>query len=570
VFENNVESKSSMTVGLSKKSSLLVLLTIITLILVQRISGNTFVQSCKRAVQWKVEEGGNGHWYAGVRYDSWLTWQTAKLQAEKLGGYLATVGSQEEFQFVFDLAGDIDLWIQNSFLSGPDHSFLAGPWLGGFQDKSAVDYSEPLGGWRWITGEPWFEHGWAGSEPSNCCGGEEWLHFITFKAIADRKWNDLYEGTDVVSSIIEWNTLADCNDNSIIDRCEISMGAVTDYDNNGIPDSCKSSPNTTAIIPEVLLTSARWFFYPECIENHTWEQISRSYQTVQSMLSSGGLGPLETENFQVWACFQGHLCLERVEHLQANDAMCYVYHEIHETWHPLSLKSELQTLCSHHGNFSHQNSEHKPSPLWVSKQGQVDEYTGFFPNSQHMENTIVMALEFPSSPYLQPHQHYSDSAQWILTYGQHGEGSQHWIWHGASLFDEETTSHVRNSWRIGVWSRHQIYHFNNSDNGDKIPGGQLITICTVTQSDGKFMVYVNSSLQDILIFNDEHIEQGDSFRLGSYFSYTSSRMVLGSNPSTYLSPPFAGVIHETRLYNTSMSAQEVLEVNDELHNLYRR
>ncbi|MEY5032006.1 MAG: hypothetical protein RL354_1037, partial [Planctomycetota bacterium] len=43
------------------------------------------------AVQWRVEDGGNGHWYEVN--PSGLTWEAAKQFAESLGGHLVTVTS---------------------------------------------------------------------------------------------------------------------------------------------------------------------------------------------------------------------------------------------------------------------------------------------------------------------------------------------------------------------------------------------------------------------------------------------------------------------------------------------
>lgn len=51
-------------------------------------------------VQWRVEDGGNGHWYqviAGIRN---IRGTAAELAAASVGGHLLTVASPEEMNFV--------------------------------------------------------------------------------------------------------------------------------------------------------------------------------------------------------------------------------------------------------------------------------------------------------------------------------------------------------------------------------------------------------------------------------------------------------------------------------------
>ena len=51
-----------------------------------------------------------------------------------------------------------------------------GPWLGGFQNEDADDYSEPGGGWQWVSGDEWVFDAWrpysvGDREPNNGCYG---------------------------------------------------------------------------------------------------------------------------------------------------------------------------------------------------------------------------------------------------------------------------------------------------------------------------------------------------------------------------------------------------------------
>jgi hypothetical protein len=94
------------------------------------------------------------------------------------------------------------------------------------------------------------------------------------------------------------------------------------------------------------------FAYPECIENRTWPQLSKEYKAKLTRFSTGGLGTLANEEFEVWTCFQGHPCLSRMQ-LPANaDAMCYVFNEKEEKWYPWCLESEISSCPRIPGNTS--------------------------------------------------------------------------------------------------------------------------------------------------------------------------------------------------------------------------
>jgi uncharacterized delta-60 repeat protein len=120
------------------------------------------------AYQWKAENGGNNHWYE-YRSTSVGNWTQSRDFAAANGGYLATITSQAEQDFV------------NSIL--PANSAV---WLGGFQDRSRTDYTEPSGAWRWVTGETWSYMNWNPSEPNNGGGNEDFLELQS-----NKKWNDL-------------------------------------------------------------------------------------------------------------------------------------------------------------------------------------------------------------------------------------------------------------------------------------------------------------------------------------------------------------------------------------------
>ena len=76
----------------------------------------------------------NGHSY--FKSDGNSNWTNGKSNAESVGGYLAVIKSQAENQFIYD----------NGSIPG------AGFWIGFYQDTNASNYSEPSGGWKWVTG----------------------------------------------------------------------------------------------------------------------------------------------------------------------------------------------------------------------------------------------------------------------------------------------------------------------------------------------------------------------------------------------------------------------------------
>jgi hypothetical protein len=118
-------------------------------------------------VQWSTEVGGNGHWYAAVYDPNGITWDEANDAASVSGGYLATITSAAENEFVFQLADASDtLWSRSQV------GVSIGPWLGGWQPEGS---SEPDGGWRWVTDEPFSYTNWLPGEPNDITNaGTSW------------------------------------------------------------------------------------------------------------------------------------------------------------------------------------------------------------------------------------------------------------------------------------------------------------------------------------------------------------------------------------------------------------
>jgi len=56
------------------------------------------------AVQWRVQDGGNGHWYADDNRPQFATFAARQGEYAARGAHLATVTSQAEHAFVRQLA----------------------------------------------------------------------------------------------------------------------------------------------------------------------------------------------------------------------------------------------------------------------------------------------------------------------------------------------------------------------------------------------------------------------------------------------------------------------------------
>ncbi|MCF7972941.1 MAG: right-handed parallel beta-helix repeat-containing protein [Phycisphaerae bacterium] len=134
-------------------------------------------------ILWPIAEGGNGHTYQPISAGTLIAWTTADQLAREAGGYLATITSDAENEFVFNLVRDDYsywyVWFGSNYY---------GPWLGGYQLPGS---SEPADGWAWVTGEPFVFEAWNSGEPSNTAGGlnEDRIHFAG-SGRPQAFWND--------------------------------------------------------------------------------------------------------------------------------------------------------------------------------------------------------------------------------------------------------------------------------------------------------------------------------------------------------------------------------------------
>jgi hypothetical protein len=183
------------------------------------------------AVQWRVEDGGNGHWYRVSPPQPNMTWSQALNIATSAGGHPVTFGSGAETAFVVSI-------VQSSAAT----LCPLGPWIGLVQDTSSPSYSEPAGGWRWVDGSESPINWQTPISPNNDCFGIAENHAnMTF----DGRVNDLaadptcigfWPNGAINSVIIEWS--ADCNADGVVDYGQILSGELEDTNSNGVPDCC--------------------------------------------------------------------------------------------------------------------------------------------------------------------------------------------------------------------------------------------------------------------------------------------------------------------------------------------
>ena len=178
------------------------------------------------AVQWRVEDDGNGHWYC-VNSRVAL-WSAARESALAVGADLISIETHPEL-----------IWLQTWVPSGGD-SYL----VGGIQTLGSAT---PSVGWRWLTGVDFA--GLPLEADDNPCGTfpvgvEDAQQDCLELSWGLTKFGDINDGIHPPCngdgsrrSIIEWS--ADCNSDGIVDYGQIRAGELVDANANNIPDCCE-------------------------------------------------------------------------------------------------------------------------------------------------------------------------------------------------------------------------------------------------------------------------------------------------------------------------------------------
>jgi hypothetical protein len=131
-----------------------------------------------------------------------ISWLDAQAAAVAMGGYLATLTSAEENQFVFELI-PLEAWTHPA-------EWAEGPWLGGSDAASE-------GNWQWVTGEPWDYTSWLGGQPDNWNDIENYLCFWgnwsdETPPTAEPTWNDATDPqSSIYSYVVEYDELVEAD-----------------------------------------------------------------------------------------------------------------------------------------------------------------------------------------------------------------------------------------------------------------------------------------------------------------------------------------------------------------------
>ena len=218
------------------------------------------VAGAQDAVQWRVEDGGNGHWYQLIIRPKPINWEVARVAATELGGFLACPSTPEE-----------NAWIHATLASRPeawnDAGWVYGPWLGGH--RNALSGGE----WAWVSGESWTFEAWHSSQPDSV---NQTVLSFGGGGPASATWADTGPEEPVTSYLIEWS--ADCNNDGIVDYGQIRAGQLADSNGNGIPDGCEpdgGNPSDAAQWSSITGGNGHWYaVIPNSAERRSWDACS--------------------------------------------------------------------------------------------------------------------------------------------------------------------------------------------------------------------------------------------------------------------------------------------------------
>ena len=145
-------------------------------------------------IEWSTDTGGNGHLYEAVAAQPGISWTQARNAAELAGGYLVTLTSQAENDFVFGLVDNDIYWYHGINLRGP--------WIGGFQPQGSP---EPDGNWQWVTGESFDFQNWNIGQPNEFNWNNENSIHLGNQATRTSDWNDVpADFAEIQSYVIEY------------------------------------------------------------------------------------------------------------------------------------------------------------------------------------------------------------------------------------------------------------------------------------------------------------------------------------------------------------------------------
>lgn len=133
----------------------------------------------------------NGHWYKIIKDESITSWDAAKQYCNNFNGYLATITSQAENDFLYNYITACGY--ENAYFGLTDHM------------------SEGI--WQWDNGEEVMYTNWHQNEPNNETSNEDYAMF--YYKYPDGTWNDGSFGTETNNGgkefICEWGEYQSSN-----------------------------------------------------------------------------------------------------------------------------------------------------------------------------------------------------------------------------------------------------------------------------------------------------------------------------------------------------------------------
>jgi peptidoglycan hydrolase-like protein with peptidoglycan-binding domain len=157
--------------------------------------------------QEKVYGSFEGHIYL-VMYAQHTTRKSAALAAKRCGGYLATVTSEAENNFIASLFNKDSRLFDSGYDAATNTSYKMGPWIGLIQDPAG---REPRGGWQWESREPMSYTRWYKDMPNENKPGDDYAMFYAHRrgkadlgAVYVDTWDDMGETNSTHSFVIEF------------------------------------------------------------------------------------------------------------------------------------------------------------------------------------------------------------------------------------------------------------------------------------------------------------------------------------------------------------------------------
>ena len=229
------------------------------------VSGVASSSMAADAVQWRVEDGGNGHWYGTI--SNVPVSPTSMLQsAAALGASPISVNSAVEQQFLEQQFPQG--WILGLHAAAGSNQFV---WLSG----------EPVAYTNWGTGACY-----SGPYPNNSSATERFVQ--ASHPECSFAWDD-YPPSSLGISVwpamhVEWS--ADCNNDGLVDYGQIRSGFLADADSDNIPDCCEGQGSCPSVRQWTASSGGNGHWYEVVSTLRTWDAQSVVAESRQGHLAT--------------------------------------------------------------------------------------------------------------------------------------------------------------------------------------------------------------------------------------------------------------------------------------------